>query len=556
VSALAAPRAAPPPAGPLEAIASTDHKRIATRTLALAFAFFLAGGVLALLMRLELAGPGLQLVSTETYNELFTIHGSTMIYLVITPAALGLGLYFVPLHVGAPDIAAPRVALLALWLFALGGLTIWSGFLTVQGAAKATWVGFDPLARSTYTPESGQDLWIAGVFMTTGGQILTAGCLFATLMRKRAPGMTLLRMPVFCWGVLVACLMVLFAFPALLAALALLWAERQWGIDVLGGGVAYQHLFWFYGHPVVYVMFFPFVGAVAEVISTFSDRRFFGYFMMVLSLLLFTALSTTVWAHHMFTTGAVANRYFSLTTTAILIPAGVEYFDLVGTMWGGRIRLTTPMLFAIGFLLLFLIGGLTGIWVASAPLDYHVNNSYFVVAHFHYTLFGGSAFGAFAALYYWWPKMTGWRLREGLGRVHFVLMFIGTALTFTPQFILGHEGMTRRIADYPRSSGWEGLNMLSTVGAFLVGVSILALLMNITVSWLRPRHAGDDPWQGNTLEWATSSPPPRHNFDRRLPPISSYAPLWDLRHGVPPDGAEEGPEAKLAGLADDPEDRV
>jgi cytochrome c oxidase subunit 1 len=214
------------------------------------------------------------------------------------------------------------------------------------------------------------------------------------------------------------------------------------------------------------------------------------------------------------------------------------------------------MLFAIGFLLLFLIGGLTGIWVASAPLDYHVNNSYFVVAHFHYTLFGGSAFGAFAALYYWWPKMMGWRLREGLGRVHFVLMFIGTALTFTPQFILGHEGMTRRIADYPRSSGWEGLNTLSTVGAFLIGMSILALLMNISVSWLRPQHAGDDPWQGNTLEWATSSPPPRHNFDRPLPPISSYAPLWDLRHGVPPDGAEEGPESKLAGMADDPKDRV
>jgi cytochrome c oxidase subunit 1 len=547
---------APPAAGPLDAIAATDHKRIAAHTLLVALAFFVAGGILALAMRLELAAPGLQVTSTDAYNALFTIHGSTMIYLVITPASLGLAMYLVPLQVGAPDVAAPRIAVVGLWLFILGGVAIWSGFLTDDGAAKATWVGFDPLANSIYNPQSGQDLWIAGVFMAVSGQILTAGCLFATLMRKRAPGMTLLRMPVFCWGALVSCLMVLFAFPALLVALALLWVERQWGVNPLGGGVAYQHLFWFYGHPVVYVMFFPFVGAVAEVISTFSDRRFFGYFFMVLSLLLFTALSTTVWAHHMFTSGAVSTRYFSLTSTAILIPAGVEYFDLIATMWGGRIRLTTPMLFALGFLLLFLVGGLSGVWVASAPLDYHANNSYVVVGHFHYTLFGGSAFAAFAGLYYWWPKMTGRLLREGMGRVHVGLMAVGTVLTFTPMLALGEDGMTRRIADYPPSSGWEALNMLATVGAFLMAASILVFLVNVTVSWLAPRPAGDDPWQANTLEWATSSPPPRHNFDRPLPPITSYAPLWDLRRGLSAQEAEEGPEARLAHVADDREDRA
>jgi cytochrome c oxidase subunit 1 len=551
---VTAPAIASPP-GPLERLASTDHKRIATRLGAAALVFFLAAGVLALVMRLELAQPGLQVVSTETYNELFTIHGSTMIYLVVTPAALALGLYLVPLQVGAGDVAAPRIALAGMWLIVLGGVVMWSGFLAKQGAAKATWVGFDPLGDAPYTPESGMDLWIGGVFLATLGEIAIAACLLGTMLRKRAPGMTLLRMPVFCWGVMATALMVVFAFPALLVALGLLFAERQ-GAGDLVSSVDYQHLFWFYGHPVVYVMFFPFVGAVAEVISTFSQRRFFGYFIMVLSLLLFTALSMSVWAHHMFTTGAVANRYFALTTTAILVPAGVEYFDLVATMWGGRIRLATPMLFAIGFLLLFLIGGLTGIWIGSPPLDYHANNSYFIVAHFHYTLFGGSVFGLFAGLYFWWPKMFGWVLRDRLGRLHFGLMFAGALLTFIPLFALGQEGMTRRIADYPASEGWGTLNLISTIGSFVIALSILVFLANVAISWLRQMPAGDDPWGAMTLEWATSSPPPRHNFDRPLPPITSFAPLYDLREGLSSQEAEHGPEARLAGVAGGQEDAV
>jgi cytochrome c oxidase subunit 1 len=317
----------------------------------------------------------------------------------------------------------------------------------------------------------------------------------------------------------------------LVVTMALLWVDRQYGGVFSSNGpgpVAYQHLFWFYGHPVVYVMFFPFVGAVAEVFATFAGRRFFGYSLFIFSILAFAALSMSVWAHHMFTTGRVTNRYFAFTTTAIAIPAGIEYFDLAGTLWRGRIRFGVPFLFGAAFFLQFLVGGLTGIWVASPPLDYHANNSYFVVAHFHYTLFAGSAFGLFAALYYWWPKVTGVLLREGLGHVHFWLLVLGTHLTFFPMFFLGQDGMTRRIADYPRSAGWGTLNLIETIGSFVIALAVLAFLVNVAVSTRRPRPAGPDPWDGQTLEWATSSPPPRHNFDV-VPPVRSYAPLYDLK---------------------------
>jgi cytochrome c oxidase subunit 1 len=322
-------------------------------------------------------------------------------------------------------------------------------------------------------------------------------------------------------------LMVAFAFPVLIVAMALLWVERQYGGIFTGqeGAVAWQHLFWFYGHPVVYVMFFPFVGAVAEVFATFSGRRFFGYKIFVGSILAFAALSMSVWGHHMFTTGAVDNRYFALTTTAILVPAGVEYFDLLATLWRGRIRFTTAFLFGAVFLLQFLIGGLSGIWVASPPLDYHANNSYFVVAHFHYTLFAGSVFGLFAGVYYWFPKWTGALLRERLGKLHLLLLAVGTNLTFAPMFALGQEGMTRRVADYPRSEGWGTLNTLATIGSFVIALAVAVFLFNVVVSLRRPRVAGPDPWGGQTLEWATSSPPPPHNFDV-IPPVRSYAPLW------------------------------
>jgi cytochrome c oxidase subunit 1 len=542
VSAVAIP--ARRGAARLRTLASTDHKRIAGSACAIAFGFFLAGGLLALVMRSQLAADG-GLVSQQKYNELFTMHGSTMVYLVIVPVALAAGLYLVPLQVGAAEIAGPRVALAGLWLFVLGGVWMWSGFLTSGGAASASWWGFDPLSESVHSPGSGMDLWIFGVMLATLGQILWAGCILITALRRRAPGMTLMRMPPFTWAMVATCVMTVFGFPALIAALGLLWAQRHLGGVLTGGAgaVDYQALFWFYGHPVVYVMFFPFVGMVAEIIATFSSRRFFGYSAFIIALLAFSGLSMTVWAHHMFTFGVLSNKYFALTSTALVVPAGIEYFDFLATIWRGKLRFSTAFLFALGFLVQFLVGGLTGIILASPPLDYGLNMSYFVVAHFHYTIFAGSAFGLFGGIYYWFPKLTGVMLRERLGKLNFVLMVIGANLTFFPMFFLGAEGMVRRVARYPSSSGWQGLNVVATVGSFVIAASVLVFIVNLVVSLRDRRPAGDDPWGAHTLEWATSSPPPRHNFDA-LPPVRSYAPLLDLR-----EAAEERRESALRGTA-------
>ena len=510
-------------------LASTDHKRIAASAGVLSLGFFIAGGVLALIMRTQLAADG-GVVSQGVYDQLFTMHGSTMIYLFVVPISLAVGLYLVPLQVGAAELVAPRVALAGLVLFACGGITMWSGFLTSGGAAAASWWGFDPLSDASHSPGSGMELWIFGVLLVTVGQLLWAGCVLLTALRRRAPGMTLMRMPVFTWTMVATCLLTLFAFPALIVALALLWAQRHFGGVLVGdlGAVDYQQLFWFYGHPVVYVMFFPFVGMVGEVLATFSSKRFFGYSAFIVAVLAFSGLSMTVWAHHMFTIGQVTNKYFALTSTALVVPAGIEYFDFLATVWRGRLRFTCAFLFAIAFVLQFLVGGLTGVILASPPLNYDLNMSYFIVGHFHYTIFAGSAFGLFAGVYYWFGKVTGALLREGLGKLHLGLMVLGTNMTFFPMFILGAQGMTRRIAAYPPSMGWQGLNELETAGAFLIALSALVFLINVVVSLMRRRPAGDDPWQGHTLEWATSSPPPRYNF-AALPAIRSYAPLLDLR---------------------------
>jgi cytochrome c oxidase subunit 1 len=527
------PPAAPAPrprVGPLSLLAGTDHKTVALLTICTGIAFFLVAGLFALLMRLELSAPGIQIVGQETYNELFTNHGTAMVFLVVIPLALGLGVYLVPLQLGASNIAAPRLTLAALWLLVLGGLTIFLGFFTTQGAGSAGWTAYPPLSLSPHSPGPGMDMWILGVILATAGAIVFAGTLLATILRLRAPGMTLLRMPVFTWTVLVTCLLTLFAFPVLIAALVMLEVDRRFGgvFSEPGGPLAYQHLFWFFGHPAVYVMFFPFAGAVADIVATFSRKRFFGYRAFVVAILAFSGFSMTVWAHHMFTTGQQSNLYYALTSTSLLIPAGVEYFDYAGTLWRGSIALTTPMLFALGFILQFLVGGITGVALASPALDYHWHDTYFVVAHFHYTLFAGSLFGLFAALYYWFPKVTGRLMRERLGTAHFVLLAIGANVTFFPMFLLGQEGMVRRIADYDADLGFQDMNVLATVGAFVIAAGVIVFLVNVAVSLARPRPAGDDPWDGQTLEWATGSPPPRDNFTR-LPPIRSYAPLFDLR---------------------------
>jgi cytochrome c oxidase subunit I len=516
----------------LEWIGSTDHKRIGVRVGTYAFGFFLVAGVLALLMRTELAQPGLQVVSRDTYNQLFTMHGSAMFFLVMVPIALALGLYFVPLQIGAVDIAWPRLALVGDWLIPLGGATMFAGFGTDHGAAKVGWTAFAPLS-SNRSPGYGMDLWIIGAGLATGGALVLGACILATVIRFRAKGMTMLRLPVFTWSMVATCLLIVASFPALLIALVLLFTDRHFGgttFDGAGGATVYQHLFWFYGHPVVYVIFFPFVGAVAEVVAVFSRRRFFGYHALVLSLLVFAALSMSVWAHHMFATGRVTNEYFALTSTILAVPAGVEYFDLIGTLIGGSILLSSAMLFAIGFILLFLIGGLTGIITASPPLDYHVHDTFFVVGHFHYTIVAGSLFGFFAAVYYWFPKVTGRLLGEGLGKLHFALYFAGANLTFFPMFISGWEGMPRRVPDYKDIHDLPLLNLLSTIGAFTIAVGTLVFLVNLWISLRSPRVASNDPWQGHTLEWWTTSPPPRHNLDS-LPPVTSFAPLYDRRVG-------------------------
>jgi cytochrome c oxidase subunit 1 len=511
--------------------ASTDHKRIGLLQAGTSLLLLLVSGALALVMRVELAAPGLQVLSEDAYNQMFSMHGSAMIYLVATPLALALGIYLVPLQIGAAGLLGARVALLGYWLFAVGALVMYAGFATVHGAGRAGWTAFPPLSGSVFSPGTGMDLWIAGVVFSTLGMTLQAVVVMVTILRARAPGLTLLRLPIFSWAMLGTCFLVVTSFPLLLAAMLLLWAQRHTGLDVFdpaGGPQAYQQLFWWYGHPAVYVIFFPFLGAVAESVATFSRRRLFGYPGMVISLMLFTALSMSVWAHHMFTTGAVTNEYFALNSTILAIPAGLEYLALVGTLVGGALVLSTALLFSVGFLALFLIGGLSGIFTASPPLDYHVHDTYFVVAHFHYTIFAGSLFGLFAGIFYWFPKATGLLLREGLGKLQFALFFVGVNLTFFPMFVLGWEGMPRRVADYGADAGFTTMNQLATAGAGVIVLGFLAFLWNVVTSVRRPRRAGNDPWGGQTLEWYTTSPPPRHNFDA-LPPVRSHAPLLDLR---------------------------
>ena len=531
--------------GLLGSLISTDHKRLGLNLGVLSLGFFLAGGVFALLMRTQLAQPNVQFVSDDTYNQLFTMHGSTMIYLFVTPMAIAMAMYLVPLQIGAFGISGPRVALCGFWTWLSGGVIMESGWMTADGAGRAGWFSYVPLSNGTNTPGVGQDLWVVGVILAAIGITLMAGCMVATIARRRAPGMSLLRMPVFTWTSLVSVLMVVGAFPVLIVAMALLYIDRHGGHIYHGfnGAIDYQDLFWFFGHPVVYVMFFPYLGAAAEAISTNSRKRWFGYVAFVASMMAFAALSMAVWSHHMFTTGGVTNQYFAFTSTLLVIPAGVEYFDTIGTMIGGSLVLRTSMLFGLAFFLQFLIGGLSGIFIASPVLDYHAEDSYMIVAHFHYTLFAGSIFGFFAGAYHWFPKISGALLRERIGKLQLLLMVIGTNMTFFPMFVLGQDGMVRRISRYPTHPGWGTTNLIETIGAGIIALGVLTFLINVWVSLRHRREAGADPWQGQTLEWATSSPPPVQNFVRPLPPIKSYAPLLDLRHEAQDRQAREGARA-------------
>jgi len=531
---------------------TTDHKRIGILTIAAALFLFVLNGALALTMRAQLAQPNQDILSPQQYLQFMTEHGTGMIALTITPFAIGLGVYLVPLQVGAPRIAAPRVTLLGYWLYVFGSLSLIWGFVTPRSGAQDGWWGFNPLSYGDYTGGYGMSLWIAGVFLAACGMILMSTTVLWTALRMRAPHVTLMRVPVFTWTEIVTTLMVVAGFPALLLAQLINAVGRIDPALVSGNGwdILYEELFWFYGHPVVYVMFFPFVGCVAESLATFTGRRFFGYNGTVLSLLLFAAGSMAVWGHHLFASGQEVNDYFSLTSIMLSVPAGIEYFGFLGTLWGGRFRYTTSMLFALTFIPQFLIGGLTGILIANPAIDYHVNNSYFILGHFHYTLFAGSVFGFFAGFYLWFPKATGIMLNERLGKLHWLIMTVGANVTFIPWFILGYDGMPRWMATYPAGAGFTTLSLISSIGAGIIGISIFVFALNLYESARAKVPAGPNPWLAHTLEWATSSPPPRFNFNltHPVPRVHSYAPLLDAREQAPREQAprEQAPREQAA----------
>ena len=515
-------------------ITSTDHKVIGYLYLMTSFGFFLLAGLMALLIRAQLFTPQSGLVTDEFYNQLFTMHGTIMLLLFATPLFIGFANVIMPLQIGSPDVAFPRLNMFSYYLFLFGGLIAFSGFITPGGAADFGWTAYGPLHNELYTPQVGGDLWVMGLALAGFGTILGAVNFTTTIICMRAPGMTMFRMPVFTWNILVTSILVLLAFPLLAAVLFGVFADRKFGTHIFdpagGGAVLFQHLFWFFGHPEVYIIALPFFGIITEVLPVFSRKPIFGYKSLVGATIAIGALSMAVWAHHMFVTGAVNLPFFAFMTMLIAVPTGVKFFNWIGTMWRGSITFETPMLWAIGFLVTFLFGGLTGIILASPPLDFQVSDSYFVVAHFHYVVFGTVVFAMFAGFYFWWPKMTGRMLDERLGKIHFWMLFIGFHTTFLVQHWLGVEGMPRRYSSYLPEDGFTVLNQVSTAGAFLLGASTLPFLWNVWKTQHTPKVAVDDPWGwGASLEWATSCPPPRHNFTS-LPRIRSERPAFDLKY--------------------------
>jgi cytochrome c oxidase subunit 1 len=520
----------------LDYLTTTDHKKIGVMYLWFAFGMFLLGGLLALVVRTDLATPNGIFKDRDTYNQLFTLHGTIMLFLFIIPIWNGWGNYIVPLQIGALDMAFPRINALSFWMLPVGALTILSGLFTKGGAAQAGWTEYQPIAGAhgaAQMPGHGTDLWIIGVLIITIASSLGAINFLVTIFKMRAPGMTMFRMPVFTWNMAVTSILALLAAPVLMSALSMAFIDRNYGGSFFdpnfgGDAILWQNLFWFYSHPAVYIMILPAFGLISEVLPVFSRKPLFGYKAFVFATMAIGALGFSVWAHHMFTTGAVLLPFFAFMTSLIAIPTGVKFFNWLATMWRGQLSFPTPMLFALGFLSMFLIGGINGMFTAQPPIDYHLQDTYWVVAHIHYVLFGGSVFAVYAAFYFWFPKLTGRFMSEKLGRVHFALTFIGFNLTFFPMHILGLAGMPRRIEEYAANPGWQPMNVVATVGAFLIAISTLPFIYNILHSMKHGEAAGSDPWEGNSLEWWTTSPPPVYNF-ASLPPIRSERPVLDMR---------------------------
>ena len=535
--------------GALGWITTVDHKRIGILYLLTAVVFFVVGGIEALVIRLQLVRPHNDLVTPERFNQLFTMHGTTMIFLVVMPTLVGFANYFVPLQIGARDMAFPRLNALSFWLFPLGGFLLHFAMLA-GGTASAGWFSYAPLAERSYSSDLGTDYWILALLVLGTGSVATAINLIATVLSLRAPGMKLTRVPLFTWMTFITQILVVLAVPVLNAAIVMLLIDRRLDAHFFlpsGGGnaILWQHFFWTFGHPEVYILALPAFGMISEIIPVHSRKPIFGYEFVAASTVAIAILSFGVWAHHMFSAGLGHNAdvVFSASSMLIAIPTGVKIFNWIATMWGGSIRFTTSMMFATAFLLEFVIGGLSGITFAAAPIDWQMTDTYYVVAHFHYVAFGGTAFAIMAGTYYWFPKMSGRKLSERLGKWHFWLMVLGFNTTFFVQHFLGMLGMPRRVFTYPDLPYWALLNQISTVGAVMMGLASLLFMINIARSLRHGEPAGDNPWKGWTLEWATPSPPPHDNFSHGVPPVIGRRPLWDLEHPPAATTKKAEPEA-------------